>query len=71
VSEQTGGRCGRRGRGRARGGHCWFVSEVCTRAVTVGEEGGAVATGDEDRGGAVQWRRYFPSLATSLSVIGS
>jgi hypothetical protein len=32
------------------------------------EEDDAVATGHEDRGGAVQWRWYFPSLATPLSV---
>jgi hypothetical protein len=36
--------------------------------VGFGEEGSAVATGGEDRGGAVQWRRYFPSLAAPLSV---
>jgi hypothetical protein len=36
--------------------------------VGLGEEGDAVATGHEDRGGTVQWRRYFPSLAAPLSV---
>jgi hypothetical protein len=39
--------------------------------VGLGEEGDAVATGDEDRGGVVQWRRYFLSLAAPLCVIGS
>jgi hypothetical protein len=47
------------------------VVKICTQATSVGEEGGAVATGGEDRGGAVQWRWYFPSLAAPLSVIGS
>jgi hypothetical protein len=47
------------------------VVKICTRVASVGEEGGAVATGCEDRGGAVQWRRYFPSLAAPLFVIGS
>jgi hypothetical protein len=36
--------------------------------VNLGEEGDAVATDGEDRGGPVQWRRYFPSLAAPLSV---
>jgi hypothetical protein len=47
------------------------VVKICTLATSVGEEGGVVATDGEDRGGAVQWRRYFPSLAAPLSMIGS
>jgi hypothetical protein len=46
-------------------------SRIPPSATSIGEEGGAVATGGEDRGGAVQWRRYFLSLAAPLSVIGS
>jgi hypothetical protein len=44
------------------------VVKNCARAATVGEEGGAVETGGEDRGGAVQWRRCFPSLRCPLSI---
>jgi hypothetical protein len=40
--------------------------KICARAASVGEEGGAVETGGEDHGGAVQWWRYFPSLAAPL-----
>jgi hypothetical protein len=43
--------------------------KICARAASVGEEGGAVETGGEDRGGTVQWWRCFPSLAAPLYQI--
>ena len=45
-----------------------FVGEVCARATTVGgrQVGDAVLAVKID-GGAVQWWRYFPSLAAPLT----